>query len=61
MRPLVNLGHDARIPRKWNRNQWRKLELLFLRGVKFHSCGCAGPGYRPKTLAEAKTWRERAY
>jgi len=51
---MNNLGRDFKAPRKDNINQWKKIKLLFSRGVRFDSCGCTGPGYRPKTYAEAK-------
>lgn len=48
------MGHDFQAPRKSNKNQWRKIRLLYEAGITFNSCGCEGPGYRPKTLSEAK-------
>ena len=51
---MPDFGRDFKAPRKLNINQWRKLEILADRGLLFHSCGCAGPGRRPKTLADAK-------
>lgn len=52
--PMVAMGRDFHAPRRGSRNQWRKVELLAARGVRFDSCGCRGPGYRPRTFAEAK-------
>lgn len=51
---MVNLGRDFQVPRKRNRKQWRKVELLFRNGIIFDSCGCSGPGWRPRTLLEAE-------
>lgn len=51
MKPM---GHDFQAPRKQNKAQWRKVRLLYEAGITFNSCGCQGPGYRPKTLSEAK-------
>lgn len=29
--------------------------MLFAAGITFDSCGCNGPGPRPRTLADAKS------
>jgi predicted RNA-binding Zn-ribbon protein involved in translation (DUF1610 family) len=64
---LVNMGRDFKAPRRSNARQWRKLELLVAAGRRavdpryrtdgplFDSCGCTGPGPRPRTLADAKS------
>jgi len=51
---MTDFGHDFQPPRKSEDLQWKKLELLASQGVRFDSCGCTGPGYKPKTFAEAK-------
>jgi hypothetical protein len=35
--------------------QWRKVGLMVERGLLFHSCGCSGPGPRPRTLGDAQS------
>ena len=61
--PMLDLGRDFAAPRKNSNAQWRKLEILVAAGVRsgaaersplFDSCGCAGPGPRPRTLGEAR-------
>ena len=52
---MVDLGQDFKPPKKNAKNQWKKIKLLYNKGITFHSCGCNGPGYRPKTYSEAKT------
>jgi hypothetical protein len=52
--PLIDFGRDFKAPRKLATNQWRKLEILVAKNLLFKSCGCTGPGRRPKTLADAK-------
>lgn len=52
--PMTNLGRDFKAPRRADNNQWRKVALLVEAGITFDSCGCTGPGYRPRTLADAK-------
>jgi hypothetical protein len=51
---MVDMGFDFQAPRKESVQQWKKLKLLHLHKVHFHSCGCTGPGYRPKNYQEAK-------
>jgi hypothetical protein len=54
-RPMVDMGRDFHAPRRGAEAQWRKLAVLVQAGLLFHSCGCAGPGPRPRTLADANT------
>lgn len=59
--PMASLGHDFKAPRQSNRRQWEKVRQLAHSGLKFGSCGCQGPGVRPRTLGEfrmAKTQSE---
>lgn len=51
---MTDMGQDFKPPRRDAKNQWKKLVLLVNKGVTFHSCGCTGPGPRPRTLSEAK-------
>lgn len=53
--PMVDMGKDFKAPRHLAVAQWRKVRLLAAAGLTFDSCGCRGPGPRPRTLAEAKT------
>lgn len=52
--PALAMGLDFKAPRKRNVGQWRKLALVVESGRRFASCGCNGPGRRPRTLADAK-------
>ena len=53
---MANVGLDCEIPKKSNAQQWKVLESLFEIGITYHSCGCGGPGYRPKGLDELKSF-----
>jgi hypothetical protein len=53
---MINIGRDFKVPAKTNLNQWKKVSLLVQNSIMFHSCGCGGPGYRPKTYQETKRW-----
>lgn len=58
----IDMGHDFHVPRRRNKNQWRKIELMVQSGVQWRSCGCAGsgPGPMPKTFADAKRWYSKS-
>ncbi len=51
-RPMTAMGLDFQAPRQVDRKQWRKVEILARHGIRYTSCGCNGPGPRPRTLAE---------
>jgi hypothetical protein len=53
--PMIDVGKDFHAPRRTNLTQWRKVALLVQNGLLFDSCGCTGPGPRPRTLADAST------
>ena len=48
------MGLDFRAPKHSDIKQWKKAEILYRNGITFHSCGCDGPGYRPKRLDEVE-------
>lgn len=50
--PMADMGKDFKAPKLRDTRQWRKVEMLFLHGYTYHSCGGGGPGYRPRTLRE---------
>ena len=50
------MGFDFKAPKQTDKKQWAKVALLFEHGFAYHSCGCNGPGYRPRTLAEAEAF-----
>jgi hypothetical protein len=56
---MVNMGRDFHPPRRANLTQWRKIELLVQANLLFHSCGCSGPGARPRSLADATSQLRR--
>lgn len=56
---MARMGRDFHAPRKEAKGQWKKVQLLYDKGIVFDSCGCSGPGYRPKTFSEAKSFVAR--
>ena len=51
---LVNAGRDLAVPPRRDTAGWRALEAVLRSGLTFHSCGCGGPGYRPRDWAEVR-------
>jgi hypothetical protein len=51
---MVDAGRDLAVPRRRDAAGWRTLETVLRSGLTFHSCGCGGPGYRPRTWAEVR-------
>jgi len=51
-KPMASMGLDFQVPPQKDTRQWEKVRILFAHGFAYHSCGCGGPGYRPRTLAE---------
>ena len=49
---MNNMGLDFRAPKQTDREQWRKVALLFENGINYSSCGCSGPGFRPARLRD---------
>jgi DNA-directed RNA polymerase subunit RPC12/RpoP len=56
---MVSMGLDFKTPRQNDDRQWRKVKILTQHGYKFGSCGCSGPGERPKRLSEVKEFLQR--
>jgi hypothetical protein len=51
---MVKMGLDFKAPKRSDVKKWKKVEILFRNRVHFGSCGCGGPGYRPKQLNEVE-------
>lgn len=46
---MASMGLDFKPPAQTKKKAWAILEDLWMVGETFHSCGCGGPGYRPRT------------
>ncbi|WP_216902980.1 hypothetical protein [Nocardia alni] len=53
-REMINVGRDFAAPRRSDRSGWKALAAVLESGLRFHSCGCGGPGYRPRTRSEVR-------
>ncbi len=48
-RMTADMGFDFESPKKSDLRAWNHIQDLYETGITFHSCGCSGPGYIPKT------------
>lgn len=55
---MADMGFDFKAPKQGDLKQWEKVRLLYEHGFNFYSCGCCGPGYRPKELREVSEFLE---
>lgn len=46
---IADMGLDFKPPKTDDVKAWNHLQDLYSVGITFHSCGCSGPGYIPKT------------
>jgi hypothetical protein len=51
---MASMGLDFKAPKKTDKKQWQKVELLYKHGFTYHSCGCCGPGLRPAELRDVE-------
>lgn len=51
---MIDAGQDLAVPRRRDAAGWKALSVVLKAGLTFHSCGCGGPGFRPRTPAEVR-------
>ena len=51
---LTHMGRDFQAPRKRNASGWVAVAAVIAQGKNYDSCGCNGPGPRPRTSAEVR-------
>ncbi|MFD2921605.1 hypothetical protein ACFS6H_17940 [Terrimonas rubra] len=49
---MANMGLDFAAPKKEAVREWKHIENLYTVGISFHSCGCSGPGYIPRSTEQ---------
>ena len=50
--PTAAMGLDFAPPKRRDEKAWSTVAALYEVGITFHSCGCSGPGYRPRAPGE---------
>jgi len=53
---MRDVGHDFQAPKKQDDSGWRAVQATLDAGLDYHSCGCEGPGPRPREHGEANRW-----
>lgn len=55
----VWVGKDFATPKKSDKQGWEAVRATLLAGYNYDSCGCTGPGWRPKNRSELREapWR----
>ena len=56
---MANMGLDFESPRKSDLKFWQHIKSLYTVGITFHSCGCSGPGYIPRTKEKLLEYLDR--
>ncbi|TXK35612.1 deoxyxylulose-5-phosphate synthase [Nonomuraea sp. C10] len=51
---MIDAGRDFAAPRRRDSPAWRALGAVLYAGLDFHSCGCKGPGFRPRTPRQVR-------
>jgi len=51
---VADMGLDFKPPPRHRLQEWSLLESLYTIGLTFHSCGCSGPGFRPRARSELR-------
>ncbi len=62
--PMIDMGLDFKPPRQSDEKAWRNLLGMFRVGHVFHTCGCDGPGFIPKSTADYRQYpdvRRKSY
>src|SRR5438552_1257069 len=50
--PVEAMGLDFKAPPQKAVDQWKKVRILADHGIRYSSCGCGGPGFRPAELRD---------
>lgn len=53
---MIDMGLDFKAPRQSNAKAWKTLLGMFHVGHAFHTCGCDGPGWIPKSTGEYRNY-----
>lgn len=46
---MADMGKDFEAPKMDDVKSWVHIQRLYSVGITYHSCGCTGPGYIPRT------------
>ena len=49
--PMIDMGRDLEPPKQSDIKAWKILQGMYRVGHAFHTCGCDGPGWIPKSTS----------
>ncbi len=55
---MIDMGLDFKAPKQSDVKAWRTLQGMYRVGHAFHTCGCNGPGWIPKSTADYHKYLE---
>jgi hypothetical protein len=53
---MIDMGLDFKPPKQSDAKSWRTLEGMYRVGHAFHTCGCDGPGWIPKSTSDYRDY-----
>lgn len=54
--PMLDMGMDFKPPRQNDAKAWKVLQGMYRVGHAFHTCGCDGPGWIPKSTSDYRKY-----
>jgi hypothetical protein len=53
---MIDMGLDFKPPRQSDVKAWRIFQGMYRVGHAFHTCGCVGPGWIPKSTSDYREY-----
>jgi hypothetical protein len=53
---MIDMGLDFKPPKQSDAKAWKTLEGMYHVGHAFHTCGCSGPGWIPKSTSDYRNY-----
>lgn len=53
---MIDMGLDFKPPKQSDAKAWKTLQGMFRVGHAFHTCGCDGPGWIPKSTSDYRNY-----
>ena len=54
--PMIDMGLDFKPPKQSDAKAWKVLKSMYRVGHAFHTCGCDGPGWIPKSTSDYRKY-----
>jgi hypothetical protein len=53
---MIDMGLDFKPPRQTDAKAWKTLQGMYRVGHAFHTCGCNGPGWIPRSTSDYRNY-----